>query len=125
MDKLQFINEQMEAIGIPYNLIEWTSDEIPNRYWVGEVTETPTSAENGYEESTVLLTGTTRGSWLDLHKDREKIKRHFPASCGLRASTESGSIAVFYSGSFPVPTGEADLKRIQVNLDIKEWKGTI
>ena len=125
MDKLKFINEQMTALGIPYQLIEWNAESgiVKYPYSVGEFTEQATNLENGYEESTLLLTVTTRGSWLELEEIKDKIKKHFPANGGLRASTNSGSIAVFYAGSFPVPTGEADLKRIQINLDIKEWKG--
>lgn len=31
-------------------------------------------------------------------------------------------VAVFYDSAFPVPTGDGELKRIQINLSIKEWK---
>ena len=123
MDNLKFIKNQMDILAIPYEFMEWTSDEIPYQYWVGECSSTPTLTEDGNEESTFLLTGTTRGKWSDLLQTVEKIKTHFPATGGMRSSTDSGSITVFFASSFPVPTGEADLKRIQVNLDIKEWKG--
>ena len=53
---------------------------------------------------------------------KEKIKKHFQ---DLRASIDSGSIAVFYGGAFYVPTGEADLKKLQINLNIKTWKGDL
>ncbi len=117
---LEFIKEQMEILQIPYDFMEWTS-AIKYPYWVGEYTETPTVNEDGGEENTIILTGTTRGKWLELIEQCEKIKAHFPPDGGLRGQTDSGSIAVFFSGSFPVPTGEADLKRIQINLDVKEW----
>lgn len=115
----------MTALDIPYQLIEWNAADgrLTYPYFVGEFSETPTMNEDGSEESTLLLTGTTRGSWLELEEIKAKIKAHFPAVGGLRSSTDSGSIAVFYSGSLTIPTGEADLKRIQINLDIKEWKG--
>lgn len=121
MDKLKFINEQMEAIGIPYELGQWSS-KIQYPYWVGEFTEEPTTTEDGLEQSTLLLTGTNRGDYLSLERDKETIKRHFDPNDGLIAETDSGVIAVFFDGAFPVPTGEADLKRIQINLKIKEWK---
>ena len=125
MDKLQFINEQMTALGIPYQLIEWNAPDgrLTYPYTVGEFTENAPTTENGYEESTLILTATTRGSWFELEEIKAKIKKHFPAGIGLCAETNSGAIAVFYSGYFPVPTGEADLKRMQINLNIKEWKG--
>lgn len=120
---LAFIQKQMEALNIPYELGEWTSDDIPDRYFVGEYSIEPTEDEDGSYNSTMILTGTTRGKMLLLENDRKAIEQRFNPSCGLCAKTDSGSIAVFFKSAFPVPTGEADLKRIQINLDIKEWKG--
>lgn len=122
MDKLQFINKQMSVLDIPYEFMEWTT-KIRYPYTVGEYSEVSTITEDGAEESTFILTVTTRGKWIVLEEIKEKIRQHFPAVGGFRAKTDSGSIAVFYDNAFPVPTGEADLKRIQINLNIKEWKG--
>ena len=122
MDKLDFIKQQMSILGIPYEFMEWTDKKIPDRYFIGEYTETPPMYEDGLEESIITLTGTTRKNWFVLEQDKEKIKKHFPPVGGLCAKTDGGRIAAFYAGSFPVPTGEMDLKRIQINIDIKEWK---
>ena len=122
MDKLKFIAEQMKKLSIPYAFGEWKA-KIQYSYWVGEYTEETTITEDGYEESVFLLTGTHRGTWLQLEEEKNKIKDHFTTT-GLRAKTDSGSIVVFFSSAQIIPTGEADLKRIQINLDIKEWKGT-
>ena len=122
MDKLQFIKEQMDILAVNYEYLEWTS-EVEYPYWVGEVTESPVTTEDGGEESTMLLTGWHRGKFIDLEVVKNKIKQHFDPIDGLRAKTDSGSIAVFFDGAFPVPTGEANLKKIQINLIIKEWKG--
>lgn len=124
MNKYGFIFEQLNTVlGIPYEYWEWTSNDIPGRYWVGECTDIPTNTEDGYRESTMLLTGTTRGKAIVLETDKQAIENHFPVAGGLRAAIDGGAIAVFFAGATPVPTGEADLKRIQINLDIKEWKG--
>lgn len=124
MDKLKFINEQMTALGLGYEFGEWSS-EVSYPYYVGEITEEPVTTEDGLEESTLLLSGFHRGKFIDLERDKERIKNHFDPITGLCAKTDSGSIAVFFDGSFYVPTGEADLKKIQINLKIKEWKGAI
>ncbi len=124
MDKLKFINEQMDILEIPYEFGEWTSN-VKYPYFVGEITEEPSTTEDGLEESTMILTGFTRGKYLEMEQMKDKIKKHFHTIYGLRASTDSGSIAVFFDGSFYLPTGEADLKKIQINLKIKEWKGVI
>lgn len=121
MEKLKFISEQLEAIGVPYEFGQWSS-EVVYPYFVGEITEEPTATEDGQESSTMLLTGFTRGEYLELETIKEKIKRHFHPVHGLRGWVGETAIVVFFDGSFYVPTGEADLKRIQINLQIKEWK---
>lgn len=118
---LKFISDEMESINIPYEFGEWTS-KIQYPYWVGEISEPAPSTEDGLAEPTVILTGTQRGTWERLMQDIETIREHFPAVGGLRASTASqGAIVVKYAGGFQVPTGEADLKRWQINLSIKKW----
>lgn len=125
MEKLKFIAEQMAAIAVPYEFMRWSS-EVQYPYFVGEITEEPTTTEDGAERSTMLLVGFTRGSYLDMETIKERIKSHFSPVCGLRGQTSSGSaIAVFFDGCFYVPTGEADLKKLQINLKIYEWKGAI
>lgn len=125
MEKLKFINEQMGVIAVPYEFGEWSS-EIKYPYIVGEITEEPTMTEDGRESSTMLLTGFHRGKMIDLLTVMEKIKGHFSPVHGLRGQTDSGSsIAVFFDGYFIIPSGEADLKKIQINLKIYEWKGAI
>lgn len=124
MDKLKFINEQMDMIGVPYEFTEWTSDVV-YPYFVGEITEEPIETEDGHEQSTMLLMGFHRGKMIDLLTVKEKIKSHFPPVYGLRGQTDSGAIAVFFDGFFAVPSGEAELKKIQINLKIQEWKGDI
>lgn len=119
---LKVIKDELNGIGIPYEFMRWT-DTVDGQYWVGEYTETPSITEDGYEECTLLLTGTTRGSWLELEESKEKIKHRFPAVGGFRTTTEEGALIVFYDNAFPVPTGEAELKRMQINLHIKQWKG--
>ena len=125
MDKLKFIADQMDMIEVPYEFGEWSSD-IKYPYFVGEITEEPTMTEDGLEQSTMLLTGFSRGKRIDLETVKNKIKSHFPPVYGLRGQTDSGSsIAVFFDGCFYVPSGEADLKKMQINLTIKEWKGAM
>ena len=124
MSVLGIISTELNNLGIPYEFMEWT-DPVQYPYWVGEYSEVPTYTEDGGKECTVILTGTTKGSWLELEQTRAKIEKHFPSIYGLRKSTDDGAVVIYYENSFPVPTGEADLKRIQVNLRIKEWKGAM
>ena len=123
MDKLKFIKNQMNILAIRYEFMRYTKT-IQCPYYTGEITSPELFiAEDGSEETTLILTGFHTGDYIDLERDKETIKKHFDPVFGLRAKTDSGSIAVFYEGAFYVPTGETNLKRIQITLKIKEWKG--
>lgn len=124
MDKLKFISDQLSALGINYEFGEWTS-AVKYPYFTGEITEEPIMTEDGKEESTLILNGFHRGKYIDLETAKNKIKKHFDQIHGLRATTDSGVIAVFFDGSFYITTNEASLKRVQINLKIKEWKGDL
>lgn len=119
---LGIANNELNGIGVPYEFMRYTSP-VEDRYWVGEYTETITDTEDGYGEGTLILTGTTKDSWMTLMQDRANIEDHFPSVGGLRKATDTGVVVFFYENSFPVPTDEADLKRIQINIHIKSWKG--
>lgn len=119
---LGIVATELNKIGVPYEFMEWT-DPVQYPYFVGEYQEVPPTAEDGGKEATLMLTGTTKGSWLELEQHRSKIEELFSPICGLRITVTDGAVAIFYENSFPVPTGEADLKRIQINLRIKKWKG--
>lgn len=123
---LGIIATELNRIGVPYEFMEWT-DPVRYPYFVGEYSESPVTAEDGGKEATLMLTGTTNtkfgGSWLELEQYRSDIEELFHPICGLRITVADGAVAIFYENSFPVPTGEADLKRIQINLRIKKWKG--
>ena len=125
MDKLKFIKEQMNLLSVPYEFGKWKK-ETQYPYFVGEMPSPESiTTEDGKEETTFILSGFHRGEYIDLEEIKGQIKKHFHPIHGLREQTDSGSIAVFYEGAFPVPTGEADLKRIQINLKILEWKGDL
>lgn len=120
IEALNFIGSLMKSLSVPYKFTEWKGD-IPEYYFTGEYQEVEslTKEENGFQETSFILNGFTRGEWLLLEEVKTKIEKALPK----QAMTESGSVvAIFYAQAFPVPTGDAELKRIQINLSIKEWK---
>lgn len=122
IESLGFINSCLDELGIPYELMEWTSTPVPDTYWTGEYTETESMNEDGSEESTFMLTGTTMKKYFELESVRQKLKEHFPAY-GKKAILNSGSgIVVMYSDSYPIPSIQEGVHRLQVNLKIKEWR---
>lgn len=125
MDVISFINQQMTALGINYHFLEYKPSGNPSYpYFVGELTEEPILTEDGQEGFDLTLTGFHRGeSIAALEADKQKIKNHFDPIYGYRAETEKGAIVIWYESAFYIPSGEASLKKIQINLTIKSWKG--
>lgn len=120
---LTIIKNAMVELGLEYGFCEYSGNPVVYPYFVGEYTETEPFTEDGLQESAFLLTGFSRGSWLALEDAKERIKDYFDPVSGKTVITESGSgVAVFYANGLPVPTADAELKRIQINLTIKEWR---
>lgn len=125
---LNIISNAMSFLELEYGFVEYAGNEngkIVYPYFVGEYQETESFAENGLQEMVFLLTGFSRGSWLELEEAKEKIEKHFNKISGRVGITSNGSaVAIFYAHSLIVPTGDAELKSIQINLNVKEWKVT-
>lgn len=120
---LKIISEAMKSLELEYSFGVYTRHPIVYPYFVGEYQETESFTEDGLQESTFLLTGFSRGEWLALEDAKEKIEQHFNRVSGKTVITDNGSaVAIFYAHSLIVPTGDAELKKIQINLDVKEWK---
>jgi hypothetical protein len=126
MEVLKFINEQMHNLNIPYEFGEWTSPVV-YPYFVGEVQEDEPLTEDGAETSSFTLTGFHRGEggYTALGQIKTRLKRHFDTITGLTVKRDGYTITCYYANAFFIPTNEADLKRIQINLKIKLWKGVI
>lgn len=122
---LNIISNAMEALGLNYGFGEYQlgeDEEAPEIYFVGEYQEIDTINEDGMQESSFLLTGFSRGSWLALENAKEDIRDYFNKVSGKTVIADDGTaVAIFYANSFVVPTGDAELKKIQINLDVKEW----
>ena len=116
---LKLISDTLTNAGINYEFGQWSSDPA-YPYFVGEYTESEPANEDGMIQSSFLLDGFSRGTWLDLEKAREIIERLFSNKIQM---LESGSgVGIWYAGALIVPVNEPELKRMQINLTIKEWK---
>lgn len=116
---LAFVAEKME--GLNYEFERW-SGKPQYPYWIGEYTEAPQLTEDGLTNVSFILTGTTRGSRIDLERDRAKIEKAFPKVSGAAKVANGCGIAAFYNGALTVPTDTDEIKRLQVNLDIRYWR---
>ena len=125
---LKTIKESMKELGINYQFKKWKGHpKYP--YFVGEYQEVEPMNEDGMQETSFIITGFSRcvdgnDANLQLEEAKENIAAYFPAVGGKVSIAENGSaLAIFYAGSFAnIPTGDAELEKIQINLTVKEWK---
>ena len=118
---LKIISDAMNSLGLEYDFGTYKKNPVVYPYFVGEYQETEPMTEDGLQETTFLLSGFHRGEWRTLEEAREKIEKYFGFG-GKAVITDNSGVAVFYAGTLIVPTGDAELIKIQVNLNIKEWK---
>lgn len=122
IEALKFINDKLDENNINYEFMQWSKD-IVYPYFVGEYQEAESINEDGLQESTFILSGFSKGSWIGLEQAKEKIEKIFNSLAVILPN--GNGMAVFYSGSLVIPTGDEKLKRIQINLQVKEWKVNI
>lgn len=120
-EALNIIAGAMKELAINYSFMEWKGKPV-YPYFVGEYQEVEPYNEDGMQETAFILSGFSRETWLQLEEEKEKIKNHFNKVSGKTVIADNGAaVAVFYSNSLVVPTGDEELKKIQINLTIKEW----
>lgn len=123
-ETLKFISDVLTDAGIPYDFMEFNSDiSSLNQYWVGEYQENEPITEDGLQGCTFILTGTAKDSYVLLESTKQTIEELFPSIEGQTAILDNGTgVAIFYASALHIPTGDETLKRIQINLNVKEWK---
>ena len=118
---LTYVSNLIQSLGIPYAFMRWNNEPPEDYYFVGEYIErpSPTKEEDGRQETTFILRGFTRKTWMLLEEAKDQIEKH----CTKIAILPDGTgIAIFYDSATVVPTGDAELKSIKINLTIQEWK---
>ena len=112
------VADGMKSLGLNYAFLRW-EDDPTDPYFTGEYQEIESMTEDGLQECDFILNGYTRGSWADMEAAKEKIEKYFNRT----VMADNGSaVAIFYANSLVVPTGDEELKRIEIHLTIKEWK---
>lgn len=117
IEALKYINDLLDKNGINYEFMQWNKD-IVYPYFTGEYQEIESLNEDGLQEATFILNGFSNESWLGLEQAKAKIENIFNKTVIL---PNGNGMAVFYLNSLVIPTGDANLKRIQINLIVKEW----
>lgn len=118
-ETLRYIAETLTSAGINYEFGQW-SGEIVYPYFVGEYTESEPLTEDGLLQSTFTLNGFSRTTWLALEQAKATVERVF--SNHVKLLTSGNGVCIFYAGALIVPENDPELKRMQINLTIKEWR---
>ena len=122
---LKIIKDSMKEIGINYQFKKWKGHPV-YPYFVGSYQEVPTPWEDGMQETSFILTGFSRSDGsvdgvLQLEDAKEKIETYF--DIGKVVNADGTAVAIFYANTFgDLPTGDAELEKIEINLTIKEWR---
>ena len=118
-ETLSYINTILKESGLHYSFVRWNG-ELVFPYWIGEYSGVDSIYEDGMVESDFILTGTTEESWFTLQQEKEKIEKLLDK---ITTILESGiGLSISFERSLIVPTESDTLKRIQINLSVKEWR---
>ena len=120
-EPLKLISDGMAALGLNYAFERW-KDKPKYPYFTGEYLEEESTSEDGMQQCDFILTGITRGSWLELETAKEKIENYFYRDGRTAIASNGNAVVVFYSRSDVIPSGDEELKKIEIRLKAKEWK---
>lgn len=119
MKTLKAISDAMNALEINYAFKKWKGKpKYP--YFIGEYQERENPNEDGMTEKQFILTGFARGeeAIAELESTKERIKEYFPQDSGRLAIVDGSAVVIFYASAFGnLKTGDAELEKIQINLN--------
>lgn len=122
-EPLKLISDGMAALGLNYAFVQFEGEPV-YPYFVGEYQESPAESEDGMQECDFILTGWHRGRIADLEEAKEKIENYFYRDGRPTIAPNGNAVVVSYSNGFVVPSGDAELKKIEIHLNVKEWRVT-
>lgn len=122
---LAYIKGRLTDAGLNYHFGRYDFGHVSPvyPYYVGEYNEDVVEAEDGGQLTTLTLHAWARGAnaALELEQGKAKIRALFPPVGGDRAILEGSGVVVTYGRSQYIPTGESELKRLEIIITVKEW----
>ncbi len=121
IEAINYIGNQLKEAEINIEFGQWNKTPVPDPYFVAEFSEMGMNDESGQQNATLMLTGVSK-SWVKLEKAKQTINNTFNHVTGKTAILSNGNgLAVFYDSALTLPTEDPELKRLQINLLVKEW----
>lgn len=117
---LAVLNEEMLSLGLDYEFEERT-EENHYPYWIGTADVIDDQPEYGGCEGTITLYGFSMEERLKLLQEAESIQNHFENFIVLK---DGIAISIEFNSALNVSNDtEPRLKRIDITLEWKAWKG--
>ena len=69
-----------EHLKLNYEFGQMSESPPKYPYWVGDYTESESLTEDGVEQPIIILNGFSRGKFIELEEQKEKIKEYFSQS---------------------------------------------
>jgi len=117
---LKIINDEMKNLGLNYEYGEFTGT-LAYPYGVGEYSENNFIYEDCSSGGEIILTFFNRGNEANLIKIKELIKNKFR---DYKIKANGGTVYISYKSKLFLRSGEADLKKMEIYLDVKYWEGS-
>ncbi len=119
MNCLGILGNELRNMGLNAEFENWTG-KIPNYYWVYTYIESENSHETNCKSGIIILDGFTRKDISQLEEEKEKIINKF---IDFRKTVDNITVYLGYADGQLIDTQNPELKKIQINIDFKEWKG--
>lgn len=119
MECIGILAREIRKLGINIDFLEWEG-KPPTTYWIFTYIEADNNYETSCKAGVIICEGFTRGNITNLEEEKEKIINHFQEYREIADNT-----AVFLGSAYGqiVDTQDVEIKKIQVNIDFKEWRG--
>ena len=110
---LTLMKNIMDEMNLPYTFDKWDADLVLP-HWIGEISEVKNTNEDGKNEYSFLLTGFDN-NYTCLFNVANDFKKRFATGSII------DGVAIMYDNTLTVPTGDDNLKQVQINFTIKDW----
>lgn len=117
---LNILKNDVKSMNLPYEFDNWQS-ELKLPYFVGEISEIPTSDEDGKREFDFILTGEDSRTYSNLLEYSDTLRKRYEH--GHSIVFDGGAVKIIYDNTIPVPVEDEDVKRIQINITVYLWEG--
>lgn len=118
MELLGAFKSALDSLGINAAFRTYAGSTYP--YMTYEYFETDTTHEDGGTTGELLCEIWTRNTFAELIDIKEKLKNYFKQ---LNIVIDGNVCHFDYASSSPEETGDAELKKLQVSIATKYWKG--